>query len=163
MPFEAAHRRLGVDELRRRAEAAWSRLAACDLCAHRCGTDRFGGTDGANSRTGARAVVGSAQPHFGEENPLVGRAGSGTIFFAWCNLRCVYCQNADLSDGGAGAEVSRDTYLNVMAQYRPYHRAAEHPAIARMPTAAEYSEAVRRAESAGLRLDRRQPRLAKWL
>jgi putative pyruvate formate lyase activating enzyme len=49
--------------------------------------------EGAACRTGARAVVNSFGPHHGEEDPLRGRNGSGTIFFSWCNLRCVFCQN----------------------------------------------------------------------
>ena len=49
--------------------------------------------------------VSSFNPHFGEESPLVGRSGSGTIFFAWCNLRCVFCQNFEISQQGGGIEV----------------------------------------------------------
>ena len=54
------------------------------------------------------ARVSSAGPHFGEEAPLVGTHGSGTVFFAWCNLSCVFCQNADISFGGSGADVSAE-------------------------------------------------------
>ena len=54
----------------------------------------------------AAAQVASAHLHFGEESPLVGLGGSGTIFFAGCNLRCIYCQNSDISHGGRGRELA---------------------------------------------------------
>ena len=62
---------------------------------------------GAVCRTGQRARVAASGPHHGEEEPLLGRRGSGTIFFTWCNLRCVYCQNWEISQRGAGQEVAR--------------------------------------------------------
>jgi putative pyruvate formate lyase activating enzyme len=74
--------------LARRAVEARRHLSACDLCARRCGIDRMQGLAGAACRTGALAVVGSYGAHFGEEAPLSGRFGSGTIFFAGCNMRC---------------------------------------------------------------------------
>ncbi len=92
-------------ELAERAAAARALLSPCRLCPRACGADRLGGETGF-CRTGARAVVASAQPHFGEEDPLVGEGGSGTIFFTHCNLGCVFCQNWEISHGGAGAEVS---------------------------------------------------------
>jgi len=82
---------------------AWRRLRACDLCPRLCGVDRVTGECGF-CRTGRRAVLASACPHFGEEAPLVGTGGSGTVFFAECNLRCRFCQNWDLSWEGAGRE-----------------------------------------------------------
>ena len=87
--------------LARRVEAAYRRMEACDICPHRCGVNRRAGELGV-CRTGEQAVVASAGPHFGEERPLVGRHGSGTIFFAWCSLRCRYCQNASISQRGEG-------------------------------------------------------------
>jgi putative pyruvate formate lyase activating enzyme len=293
-------------ELKPRAEAAWARLAACDLCARRCGVDRLTSPESAGCRTGDRALVSSYGPHFGEEDPLVGRGGSGTIFFAWCNLRCRFCQNADISQRGQGRpvepkeiaemmlslqdqgchninfvspshvvpqilvatliaaqaglrvplvynsggydaldtlalldgvfdiympdmkyadadvgrrlsgvpnypavnqaavkemhrqtgdlvtdergiarrgllvrhlvlpeglagtieivrflaeKVSDDTYINVMAQYRPCYRAGEYPPVDRPITHEEYAEAVQMAKEAGLRLDQRRPRI----
>ncbi len=83
--------------------SAYARLAACDLCPRRCGVDRLRGEQGF-CRTGLRAKVASAGPHFGEERPLVGHGGSGTVFFAECNLRCAFCQNWDISQEGAGHE-----------------------------------------------------------
>ena len=67
-------------------------------------------------RTGERAVVSSYNAHFGEEAPLVGRGGSGTVFFAWCNLRCQYCQNHDISQLGEGREVEPEQLATMMLQ-----------------------------------------------
>ncbi len=93
-------------ELAERARLAHQRLEDCDLCARYCRVDRLETIRGAVCRTGERAVVGSYGPHHGEEDCLRGWNGSGTIFFAWCNLRCVFCQNWELSWKGEGGEVS---------------------------------------------------------
>jgi putative pyruvate formate lyase activating enzyme len=71
---------------------------------------------GAVCRTGERAVVHGRGPHHGEENPLRGRNGSGTIFFSWCNLRCVYCQNWDISQKGLGREVEPEQLADMMLE-----------------------------------------------
>jgi putative pyruvate formate lyase activating enzyme len=83
-------------ELARRAAALWKRLARCDICPRRCGVDRLGGETG-YCGIGRRSVVAAACDHHGEEPAVSGRHGSGTIFFAGCNLRCVYCQNHQIS------------------------------------------------------------------
>ena len=93
-------------ELAERVARARQRMADCDLCARYCHVDRTTTLKGAVCRTGERAVVHSYGPHHGEEDPLSGRHGSGTIFFSWCNLRCVYCQNWDISQKGLGHETS---------------------------------------------------------
>jgi putative pyruvate formate lyase activating enzyme len=87
-------------ELRRRAERGRARLNRCVLCPWRCRVDRLAGELG-ECRTGALARVEGACAHFGEERALVGRGGSGTIFFAGCNLHCVFCQNAEISHPAA--------------------------------------------------------------
>jgi putative pyruvate formate lyase activating enzyme len=92
-------------ELAKRAEKANQHLKNCDLCARYCRVNRLETIKGAICRTGERAVVHSFGPHHGEENPLRGYNGSGTIFFSWCNLRCVYCQNWEISHKGIGREV----------------------------------------------------------
>lgn len=102
-------------ELRRRADLALGWLARCVVCPHECGTDRTR-EPGAYCRTGARARVASYGPHFGEEPALVGTGGSGTVFFARCNLRCVYCQNHDISQRDAGGEVSSGELAGVMLE-----------------------------------------------
>ncbi len=100
--------------LARRAVEARRHLSACDLCARRCGVDRTQGLAGAACRTGVLAVVGSYGAHFGEETPLSGRRGSGTIFFAGCNMRCLYCQNWQLSWKNDGREVSATELAGIM-------------------------------------------------
>jgi putative pyruvate formate lyase activating enzyme len=101
-------------ELKRRVAEAYGRLEACDLCARECGVNRRLNPDDAGCRTGERAIVSSYGPHFGEEDPLVGSGGSGTIFFAWCNLRCQFCQNYEISQVGAGEEVEPEDLAKMM-------------------------------------------------
>ncbi|NLE77941.1 MAG: radical SAM protein [Chloroflexi bacterium] len=105
-------------ELRWRATEAWQRLRRCTLCPRACGADRLVGATGAGAacRTGARAVVASFHPHFGEEAPLVGSGGSGTIFFSHCNLACITCQNYEISQGGEGTAVEADGLAAMMLQ-----------------------------------------------
>ena len=83
-------------ELAERARRTQALLRRCVTCPRNCRVDRAGGERGV-CRVGAVAQVVNFGPHFGEETPLVGRGGSGTIFFAGCNLNCVYCQNFDIS------------------------------------------------------------------
>lgn len=101
-------------ELERRVANAYARLEACDICARECGVNRRLSTEGAGCHTGERAIVSSYGPHFGEEDPLVGRGGSGTIFFSWCNLRCQYCQNYEISQAGLGHEVEPEALAEMM-------------------------------------------------
>ncbi len=115
--FEAAYLRLlHSGELERRVARAYSRLEACDICARECGVNRRESAEGAGCHTGERAFVSSAGPHFGEEDPLVGRGGSGTIFFSWCNLQCLYCQNAEISQLGHGHEVEPEDLARMMLE-----------------------------------------------
>ncbi len=102
-------------ELRRRAEELGLWLQHCVVCPHKCGTDRRN-EPGTFCRATARARVVSFVPHFGEEQPLVGIGGSGTIFFGRCNLRCVYCQNYDISQVDSGREVSSEELADIMLQ-----------------------------------------------
>lgn len=99
-------------ELANRAVLARQHECACDLCARYCRVDRSE-RHGA-CRTGTKAWVASYGPHHGEEEPLRGWRGSGTIFFTWCNLRCQYCQNNDISQGPAGREVESDELAAIM-------------------------------------------------
>ncbi|MEJ2205407.1 MAG: radical SAM protein [Gemmatimonadota bacterium] len=95
---EPAYLSLPGHELAERATRAVEALADCRACPRDCGVDRLAGKWSA-CKTGRHAVVSSAFPHFGEEDCLRGWNGSGTIFFAHCNLRCVFCQNFDISQG----------------------------------------------------------------
>ncbi len=93
-------------ELARRAAAARARMERCDLCARYCRVDRTRLLRGVVCRTGGRAIVHGWGPHHGEERPLSGWAGSGTVFFSGCNLRCVFCQNWEISWERVGREVT---------------------------------------------------------
>jgi putative pyruvate formate lyase activating enzyme len=88
-----------------KVEAALAELAECRACPRDCAIDRLA-DETAACHTGRRAVVSSAFPHFGEEACLRGTRGSGTIFFSLCNLRCVFCQNWDISQRRSGQEMS---------------------------------------------------------
>jgi putative pyruvate formate lyase activating enzyme len=99
-------------ELKRRAKSAHERLQTCDLCGRKCHVDRF--AELGSCRTGVDAIVSSYGPHLGEEDPLRGYQGSGTIFFAWCNLNCQYCQNYDISQLGHGDEVQPEELAKMM-------------------------------------------------
>jgi len=100
-------------ELEERAFLAHQRLASCDVCAHECQVDRLAGELG-NCKTGEKARISSFAPHFGEEDPLRGTDGSGTIFFSRCNLRCQYCQNHDISQQDAGHEYDANDLAAIM-------------------------------------------------
>lgn len=100
-------------ELAHRVELSRAILERCHLCPRRCGVNRLRGELG-RCHTGSSAMVSSYGPHFGEEAPLVGRNGSGTIFFAYCNLNCVFCQNYSISQLGEGTEVSAEVLAGMM-------------------------------------------------
>lgn len=99
--------------LKKKTKEAFDRLSNCHLCPRNCGVDRTAGETGV-CKTGIRAVVASYAPHFGEEAPLVGAHGSGTIFFTHCNLLCCFCQNYDISHEGNGIEVSKSHLAKIM-------------------------------------------------
>jgi putative pyruvate formate lyase activating enzyme len=102
-------------ELERRARAALERLADCRLCPRDCGVDRLADKTAA-CKTGRYARVASYFAHFGEEDCLRGWNGSGTIFFSLCNLRCVFCQNYDISQEKAGIEVRPERLAGMMLE-----------------------------------------------
>ncbi len=115
--FEPAYLALqSSGELQRRVERAWRHLENCDLCPHYCHINRRETVRGAVCRTGEKAVVHSFGPHHGEEGPLRGINGSGTIFFSWCNLRCVFCQNWDISQKGLGRETTPQGLATLMLE-----------------------------------------------
>jgi putative pyruvate formate lyase activating enzyme len=99
--------------LKEKVEKAYSQLKSCVLCPRKCGVDRLAGETG-TCNTGKHAWVSSYNPHFGEEDPLVGTHGSGTIFFTHCNLLCLFCQNFDISHQGLGQPVSDDELAAIM-------------------------------------------------
>jgi putative pyruvate formate lyase activating enzyme len=102
-------------ELERRVEAALVSLERCRVCPWDCEVNRLQNQTKV-CRTGRYARVASYFPHFGEEDCLRGWQGSGTIFFAWCNLRCVFCQNYDISQQEAGREVRPEQLAGLMLE-----------------------------------------------
>ena len=100
-------------ELTRKVAAAREILKDCTLCPWHCHVNRIAGEKGV-CRVGALPMVASYSPHFGEERPLVGLYGSGTIFLAYCNMKCVFCQNYDISHLGEGHEVQIDALGKMM-------------------------------------------------
>ncbi len=100
-------------ELHQRAQLLTEFLKECWLCPRECGVNRLEGEVGV-CQAGKDLVVSSAFPHFGEELPLVGRHGSGTIFLTHCNLRCTFCQNYDISHLGSGERMTFSDLARVM-------------------------------------------------
>ncbi len=106
---------LSREELHRRIEAGWELMRMpCRVCPRHCKVDRAQDDRRGFCRVGYRALVFSAHPHFGEEPVLVGRGGSGTIFFASCNLACVYCQNWEISQIRMGQDVEPPRLAEMM-------------------------------------------------
>ena len=99
--------------LRKKRQQAYAILKSCTLCPRACKIDRISGKTGI-CKTGAKAYLSSYNPHFGEEAPLVGLHGSGTIFFTHCNLLCNFCQNYDISHEGHGEEISDQDLASIM-------------------------------------------------
>jgi len=112
--WQPAYMRLaGSGELARRARELYAFFRSCHLCPRHCGVNRLKRETGVCGAT-SRVMVASAHPHFGEEPPLVGRHGSGTIFLSHCNLLCSYCQNWEISHGGEGLLLSDEALGRVM-------------------------------------------------
>lgn len=95
-------------------------LTRCCLCPRECGVNRT--TNIGFCRAPAEAIVSSVGPHFGEEHVLVGSRGSGTIFFGFCNMRCVYCQNYELSFEGRGKIVSNKELADMMLLVQNHYK-----------------------------------------
>jgi putative pyruvate formate lyase activating enzyme len=100
-------------KLAERVEAAKALLQNCQVCPHHCGINRLAGEMG-KCHTAHLASVSSYGAHFGEEAPLVGENGSGTIFFTNCNLKCLFCQNYNISQLGDGTEVTKEELARIM-------------------------------------------------
>jgi putative pyruvate formate lyase activating enzyme len=111
--FTPAYLRLPPDVLSEKVKKAEAILKNCTLCPRNCRVDRTAGKRGF-CRTGNWPFISSWNPHFGEERPLVGMFGSGTIFLGYCNLGCLFCQNWTISHLGEGAEMSFEALADVM-------------------------------------------------
>ena len=115
--FEPAYLKLHkTGELKKRAEELWAIMESCQLCPRRCGVNRHKGMSGVCRAPGTQLVVSASHPHFGEERPLVGKGGSGTIFLTHCNLRCVFCQNWEIAHLGRGFERNIDDLAGMMLE-----------------------------------------------
>jgi putative pyruvate formate lyase activating enzyme len=113
--FEPAYLSLHASgELSARAEELWGVLESCRLCPRHCGVNRHAGMSGFCQSPGTGLIVSGAHAHFGEERPLVGRGGSGTIFLSHCGLRCVFCQNWAISHHGRGSETGIEGLADMM-------------------------------------------------
>ena len=113
--FEPAYLKLHqTGELKKRAEKLWAIMESCQLCPRKCGVNRLEGMSGFCRSPGSTLVVSAFHPHFGEERPLVGTGGSGTIFITHCNLRRVFCQNWEISQRGMGSKCALDDFAAMM-------------------------------------------------
>ncbi len=111
----ASYLRLSRGKLWEKVRLAEDILTNCTLCPRNCKVDRTSGNVGF-CRTGDKLFVASWGPHFGEERPLVGKFGSGTIFFSFCNLGCIFCQNWTISHLGEGNEISYEKLAKIMLE-----------------------------------------------
>ena len=121
--FEPAYMKLfRTGELYRRSREVLRLLENCKVCPRDCEVDRLA-DETAVCKTGRHAIVSSAFPHFGEEDCLRGWNGSGTIFFSMCNLKCVFCQNYDISQDGEGQEAGPEhlAFMMMNLQNRGCH------------------------------------------
>ncbi len=112
--FKPSYLRLyRTGELEKRVNICREKLRNCNICPRNCRVNRYE-QRGTYCRTGLNPVVSSVGPHFGEESPLVGIHGSGTIFFTFCNLKCVFCQNYEISQLGTGEEITPEELSKMM-------------------------------------------------
>jgi putative pyruvate formate lyase activating enzyme len=151
LEFEPGYLKLASEgELKKREKALWEILESCEICARGCGVNRLAGETGVCSTT-ARIKVYSAGPHFGEERELVGRGGSGTVFFSNCNLLCSFCLNWEINHRGDGERTTGRELAEMMLglQQRGCHNIN---LVTPSHVVPQIVEAVRIAGSMGLRL-----------
>jgi len=133
-------------ELNKRVELLQEFIKECQLCPRQCHVNRLNGEVG-YCGAGSDLMVSSASPHFGEERPLVGHHGSGTIFLTHCNLRCIFCQNYDISHLGRGDRITLSDMARAMVKLQemgchninfvtPTHYASQ--IVASLPKAMEW-------------------------
>lgn len=114
--FEPAYLKLHRSgELKKRGQELWNIMESCNLCPRECGVNRLEGKK-EFCHASSQLEIASYHPHFGEEKPLVGRGGSGTIFFTNCSLRCVFCINWEISQGGMGQPRSIEQLADMMLE-----------------------------------------------
>ena len=114
IPFEPSYIKLHKSgELKKRADELWYVMRKCKLCPRKSLVDRFVSEEG-TCKASAELEISSYNPHYGEERPLVGKGGSGTIFFTNCSLRCVFCINWEISNEGRGKVKTIDELARMM-------------------------------------------------
>lgn len=151
MEFEPSYLKLlNTGEIEERIKKLYKILERCELCPRKCHVNRIKGEKGI-CRAGFKMKVSSYFPHFGEEEVLVGTHGSGTIFLSNCNLRCVYCQNFEISHLGEGEERTEEEVGRMMLNLQ---EAGCHNINLVTPThyAPQLVKAIKIAADKGLRL-----------
>ena len=112
--FEPAYLKLHqTGELKLRADKLWGIMESCQLCPRQCGANRLAGDKGFCGST-SQLEISAYHPHYGEERPLVGTGGSGTIFLTNCSLQCVFCINWEISQGGLGEPCGVEDMASMM-------------------------------------------------
>jgi len=134
-----------------KVEQARKELEECRACPRDCGVNRMQNKMGA-CNTGRLAVVSSAFPHFGEETVLQGWAGSGTIFFGLCNLRCVFCQNWDISQKKKGWELPAEGIADLMLRLQDEKKCHNINFVTPEHVSPQVVEAIAIAVEKGLKL-----------
>lgn len=141
---------LANGKLQEKVTKAKAQFRECNLCPHKCGINRIEGLG--FCRATDKVVVASYAPHFGEETVLVGEHGSGTIFFGYCNMRCVFCQNCELSFGGEGEVISNETLAAIMLKLQNRYRCHNINFVTPTHFVPNILEALLLAAEQGLRL-----------
>jgi len=141
---------MNVSSFSKPVQLLWERMSPCVLCPRRCRVDRTKGKKGI-CEIGETPKVSSIFPHFGEERVLVGDGGSGTIFFAGCNLRCIFCQNYDVSHLGLGHEMSVEDLGDAMLELER-QGCCNINLVTPTHVAAAAAAAIEHARNRGLRL-----------
>ena len=141
---------LTQSQFRSRVEALRRMLGGCGLCPRKCGTNRLGGETGFCG-SGPEILLGRALSHFGEEPPISGSRGAGTVFLSTCNLRCAYCQNHQISHSCEGEKMTPAQLSGVLLELQ---RKGCHniEAVTPTPQVAQFTESLYLAREAGLDL-----------
>lgn len=148
--YKPCYLQLKKEEFDEKIEAGKKHLTQCTLCPRECGVDRT--KELGYCQAGVEVKVSSFGPHFGEERELVGRRGSGTIFFGHCNLRCVYCQNHQLSFGGEGSKYSVEQLAEMMLIVQDYYLCSNINLVSPTHYVPQILEVVYLASQKGLEL-----------
>ncbi|MGI6160372.1 MAG: radical SAM protein [Limnochordia bacterium] len=150
MDYSASYLQLSRTEFEARIGEAEEQLRSCHLCPRECGADRA--SEKGFCQAGSTLVVSSFGPHMGEESVLAGRTGSGTIFFGHCNLRCVYCQNYQLSILGSGSPVTSEQLASMMLIIQDRYKCPNINLVTPTHYVPQILQAVYTAAQRGLRL-----------